>query len=340
MSQEASILLSPPQSFKNVFENTAFRSDLDFFHKMYHDEPHSIRRRKILEAHPEVKELFGNDLLSFPILILVAFFQLLCAYMLYQRSWWEYLFCIYFIGAILTHTLQVLVHDFTHFTCFKSIPLNKLAAIFCNVPTGIPSAISFGRYHKDHHNYLNVPGYDPDLPTVLEIGIFNTPLRKLIFLIFIPFFYALRPLFVCPKKPNFYEILNIIVVFGFDYVFVRFFGWSFLLFLVLSSLVGMGFHPVGMHVIAEHYEFFKSQETYSYYGLINIPNLNLGYHIEHHDFPMIPWTRLRKLKKIAPEFYDNLPYHSSYIAVAYKYICDINIGPWSRIARMGSTKGE
>ena len=198
--EDVSILLSPPKSFQDVFQNTAFRSDHDFFHKMYHDEPHSIRRRKILEAHPEVKDLFGTDSISFLILILVASKQLIICYFIFERNWWVYLFCLYFTGTVLTHTLQVLVHDLTHFTCFKSICLNKLAAIACNIPTGIPSAISFRRYHKDHHNYLNVPGYDPDLPTVWEIAIFNTPLKKFLFLIFLPLFYALRPFFVRPKS--------------------------------------------------------------------------------------------------------------------------------------------
>ena len=107
-----------------------------------------------------------------------------------------------------------------------------------------------------------------------------------------------------------------------------------MLYLVVSSLIGMGFHPIAMHVIAEHYEFVEGQETYSYYGILNIPNLNVGYHIEHHDFPMVPWRRLPEIRKMAPEFYENLPYHSSYVAVALKYVFSCNIGPWSRIGRI------
>jgi sphingolipid delta-4 desaturase len=38
-------------------------------------------------------------------------------------------------------------------------------------------------------------------------------------------------------------------------------------------------------------------------GWMNIPNLNMGYHIEHHDFPSIPWYNLPKLRAMAPEFY-------------------------------------
>lgn len=30
---------------------------------------------------------------------------------------------------------------------------------------GIPSALSFGRYHSDHHNFMGEVDKDPDLPT-------------------------------------------------------------------------------------------------------------------------------------------------------------------------------
>ena len=59
------------------------------------------------------------------------------------------------------------MHDLTHYSAFESLTLNRLAAILTNIGEGIPSAISFGKYHYDHHIYLGVPIYDPDLPTVI-----------------------------------------------------------------------------------------------------------------------------------------------------------------------------
>eukprot|EP01047_Picozoa_sp_COSAG01_P059833 COSAG01_NODE_7245_length_3285_cov_2.517891_1_plen_168_part_00 len=32
----------------------------------------------------------------------------------------------------------------------------------------------------------------------------------------------------------------------------------------------------------------------------------LNYHVEHHDFPAIPWFRLPRVRQLAPEFYSEL----------------------------------
>jgi sphingolipid delta-4 desaturase len=55
----------------------------------------------------------------------------------------------------MNHTLHCLIHDFTHWAGHSNLLINKAFAIMCNIPMGIPSAISFGKYHADHHNFLN-----------------------------------------------------------------------------------------------------------------------------------------------------------------------------------------
>ena len=55
------------------------------------------------------------------------------------------------------------------------------------------------------------------------------------------------------------------------------------------------------------------QPTASHYGrLINLVSFNAGLHVEHHDLMRIPWRRLPKLRRIAPEFYNNLEPIRSY----------------------------
>jgi sphingolipid delta-4 desaturase len=59
-----------------------------------------------------------------------------------------------------------LIHDFTHYVGPASMFVNKIFAIFCNFSIAFPTAHSFGKYHADHHNFLNEEGKDPDLPFV------------------------------------------------------------------------------------------------------------------------------------------------------------------------------
>lgn len=39
------------------------------------------------------------------------------------------------------------------------------------------------------------------------------------------------------------------------------------------------------------------------------------------------------MRKIAPEFYDNLPYHNSWIKVLYDFVTCPELGPYSRVHR-------
>lgn len=62
------------------------------------------------------------------------------------------------------------------------------------------------------------------------------------------------------------------------------------------------------------------QETWSYYGPLNLLAYNVGYHNEHHDFPSIAWTQLPTLHEIAKDFYGPLPRHESWPGVTWRFI--------------------
>lgn len=128
----------------------------------------------------------------------------------------------------------------------------------------------------------------------------NTRLKKLGFLIGIAFVYAFRPMLFHVKPLTKIELINYITVVLFDVIVYLTLGPWTLIYLLGCIFLSIGPHPSAMHILAEHFEFLYHLETYDYLGWWNIPNLNIGYHIEHHDFPTMPWYNLPKLRKAAP----------------------------------------
>eukprot|EP01013_Petalomonas_cantuscygni_P030182 TRINITY_DN56114_c0_g1_i1.p1 TRINITY_DN56114_c0_g1~~TRINITY_DN56114_c0_g1_i1.p1 ORF type:complete len:448 (+),score=93.06 TRINITY_DN56114_c0_g1_i1:93-1436(+) len=106
-----------------------------------------------------------------------------------------------------------------------------------------------------------------------------------------------------------------------------------LLWLLLGVVFAGMLHPISGHFIAEHFVFVPGHETYSYYGVLNWLAFNVGYHNEHHDFPNVPWSRLPALRRMAREFYDPLPSHTSWPGVLWKFLSRKSVGCYSRVKR-------
>lgn len=84
-------------------------------------------------------------------------------------------------------------------------------------------------------------------------------------------FYALRPGFVRTQTLTQWHFVNLVTQLVFDYVLVTAFGKSPLIYLLMSSFWAGSLHPLAGHFIAEHYVWDGlQQETYSYYGCLNI----------------------------------------------------------------------
>jgi len=163
----------------------------------------------------------------------------------------------------------------------------------------------------------------------------NNVAGKAFFCTFQILFYAVRPGFVRTQTPTRWHAINIAVQLAFDYTLHRFVGIKPLIYLLLSSFFAGSLHPCAGHFIAEHYLWDGlEQETYSYYGPLNVLAYNVGYHNEHHDFPSIPWTRLPALKALAPEFYESLPSHPSWPMIIVNFIRDPEVGIFARAKRL------
>lgn len=297
------------------------------------DEPHATRRRVILEKHPEIETLFGPDIRPFPVVILIILSQLYLAHLSVNWSWPFFLFIAWSYGGAANHALSLMTHELSHNLMFKTRILNDYFGIVCNIAMAIPSSTMFKRYHMEHHQFQGDQEKDVDIPTRWEGEFFKGTFLKCIWLLLQPLFYALRPTIVRPKAPRPLDIFNTVAILTTDAIIAYYLSPVCVLYLVLSTLLGMGFHPVAGHFISEHYVFTPGYETYSYYGSLNYICWNVGYHNEHHDFPRVPGWKLPMVTKMAPEFYENLPHYSSWTRVLYNYLTDPTMGPFSRVRR-------
>ncbi|XP_051971691.1 sphingolipid delta(4)-desaturase/C4-monooxygenase DES2-like isoform X2 [Xyrauchen texanus] len=292
--------------------------------------------------HPEIKTLMGPDPRLKWVVTAMVLTQLLCCFLVKDLRWKWLVFWAYVLGGCINHSLTLAIHDISHNVAFgnKDALRNRLFGIFANLPVGVPYSISFKKYHADHHRYLGGDRLDVDIPTRLEGQFFSSPFRKVLWLILQPLLYTLRPLLVNPKPWTCLELLNAAVQLLFDAVLVWLWGIKLLVYLLSGSVLCMGLHPISGHFVAEHYMYLKGFETYSYYGPLNYITFNVGYHMEHHDFPSIPGSRLPQVRKMAPEFYENLPQHDSWTRVLWDFVFCEALGPYSRVKRRLPTDKE
>lgn len=296
-------------------------------------EPHFQRRKDILKSHPEVTKLFGvNPNLKFVTVGLVLA-QLAIAFFIHNLPWWGFLLVTFAVGATIAQALFLAIHEITHDLAFKTKAYNNWLAFFANLPIVFPFAMSFKTYHAIHHWDQGKDGEDMDIPSRFETKIFRGFVGKVLWFFNQIVFYAVRPVLGKPIKPDKWQVYNIIFQVAAMAVILPIIGWQGTIYLLLSLIFAGGLHPTSGHFISEHYVFQEGQETYSYYGPLNAITFNVGYHNEHHDFPTIPGSRLPHLKKMAPEYYDNLHSYNSWTGVIKDFLFTKKITLYSRTKR-------
>lgn len=296
--------------------------------------PHIRRAREIISAHPEVRDYFGPYPLSGAYIAGCVALQLLIAYTLRDAAWYWVIPCAYFIGAFVNHALFVLIHDATHNLIVEGTVGNRLFGILCNVGQGVPAAMSFRTYHLLHHYHLDEYDYDADLAYHREARwVGNVAWRKALWLFLFAVVEIIRPLRIKAQFADPWTVANAVIIVATDVLIWWWCGWNGLAYILLSTLFGVGLHPVGARWIQEHYTFRPGQETYSYYGILNRVSFNIGYHNEHHDLVKVPWVYLPRIKAMAPEYYDNLYAHQSWTRVLLWFLFDPEVDLYTRITR-------
>lgn len=101
---------------KFYFQTMAYQQD---FTHVTGTEPHRIRTKEIITAHPEVKKLIGKNPATFVWILACVVAQVGVAILLKDQSWWLVAAVAWVFGAFPTHTLFVCIHEAAHNLIFK-----------------------------------------------------------------------------------------------------------------------------------------------------------------------------------------------------------------------------
>jgi len=320
----------------DILQRTDRTEDLNDFIWVMQDEPHASRRKLLIKEHgKEIGPLMGHEPLTKYICAVLIVAQLALAVWMKDDALWggtlRFYLVAYFIGAPIVQALFLANHEISHNLAFKEFHHNKLLGIVVNIPLVLPYFIAFKFYHNEHHKMQGVEGVDTDLPSELEARMLNTFVGKLFFLVNQTWHYAFRPLFVRPQAFTRWHLVNWLVQLAFIAIMVTLHGWGPILYLLLCAHFSGGLHPVASHFIAEHYVFAGDFETASYYGPLNMMTFNVGYHSEHHDFPLVAWSNLPALSAIGK--YNRLPHHKSWTKVMWEFLFNPRVSFYNRVKR-------
>jgi len=153
-------------------------------------------------------------------------------------------------------------------------------------------------------------------------------------------FYAIRPVATVRLQVDRWQLINIGCQVAAIVGVAALVGPIGLAYLVVSVVIaGSIIHPLAGHFISEHFVNTPGQETYSYYGPLNAVTFNVGYHNEHHDFPNIPGRRLPELKTLAPDQYDTLHSHRSWMRAPWEFVMRPDVSLYSRVKRRTQERG-
>jgi sphingolipid 4-desaturase/C4-monooxygenase len=305
-------------------------------------EPHRSRTKQILRRHPDIRALIGPNPATFWWILGLVGIQFAVAWFVADRPVWLVVVLAYTVGAFASHGLFVMIHECAHRLVFRRRLPNILTGLLANLPIFVPGSFSFQKYHLKHHAFQGVYELDADIPSRWEARLIGrSPLGKALWLMLYPIFQAVRSFRVKAVPPlDRWTLTNLAIQIGVNLGVYLVWGPKALAYLALALFFSIGLHPLGARWIQRHYLVEGGeQETFSYYGKLNLLTFNVGYHNEHHDFPSVPWNRLPGIRAAAPEAYADLTAHTSWTRLLFRFLFDPEISLYSRMTREDAANG-
>jgi len=307
---------------------------------------HRERKKTILKEFPEIRKLLGPDSRTQYYAYAVFSLQILLCYCV-RRSYLAAVVLGFTIAPYIDLGVLVLLHEVSHNLIFSESsilsPLNRLIGIMCNSVMIVPISEIFRQHHLIHHQTLGDIKTDVDVPMRAEVRfVGNSRLFKALWLCFNVFVLPIRSMQKLPVIWSPFMVLNWVSGIGFG-IILLFVSPPSLVYLMLGTILSQSIHPSNARQVQRHLRQFKDDRadeatkdaplesrkmnTFSYYGPMNAFTLNVGYHMEHHDFANISWTKLPTLRRIAGDkwYPTNYAYHSRGVLDIIQFVLDDEI---------------
>ncbi|MGB0371270.1 MAG: fatty acid desaturase [Opitutales bacterium] len=327
-------------------------------------EWHRLRKKEIARKHPEIRKLkalpkwvYPTILGSFLVLHLAVGAGIFFLDKFTEVSMWAVvLWTIALaatVGAYFAYAFQQLTHEVCHSPNGGTL-FAKLFAVAGDITVGTSGpnlSIYYFAGHLTHHKNTGGVG-DPDYVlhshwAILPKMFGKSRLGRLTWItLFSLFTFEFMQIehwlgrYNVPhiKKPG-KKILALVLM---KYAFMALTWWlggfwCFLYFKLAGGFAMGAFgHPYAGFWLMQHMSHPKNgyQPTVSYGGsyLWNWMTFGELYHVEHHDFPNIPFNKIYEVRKIAPEYYEDLWVVDSVCKLSWEWISHTDGTPWMEVA--------
>lgn len=299
---------------------------------------HLEMRREILQAHPEVRRLFGAEPRGVAAAVVILAVHWTIVWGMAQTNIAVVFLAALFVGQITIHAAGALVHESAHRLVVRQ-PQGKLAfdLLIEVITTSFARQLTYQHEHvTSHHRHLGDYEHDyehedvcrftarrrhrADHPlaqrflTLAELAVHLLPGGFLIAdRLFLPYYRRASGQAVSDGQRAIgathagrgERALFIAVSLAtnvFLWMAFGFLGWLYHVWSLSLFLGKCGVTNLGQS-LAEHPGDDAVNPTRSTYWWGNRILFNTGYHNEHHTFPNVAWTNLPALKAMAPEVF-------------------------------------